>query len=220
MAASGFDRGFTVAELVVTATLIGILVAPVIFSSLRFYADVSSNNRKAALSLDSQSVLRKFTDDVRMASGFDASNIITDPSKPSGWANGGSNHVLIVSTPALDSSGNFIIDSSTGKPYKNEIVFYNDGGTLYRRALPNSSATGNAMMRSCPSAYANQDCPADIIMTSNFGDLSYTFYDNANAQTANVSAARSVRISLEVTDFSASRPTTLTNTLRIALRNT
>lgn len=213
------ENGFTAAELIITITLIGILITPVVFSSFRFYVDVSSNNRKAALSLDSQAALAKFTDDLRMASGVNPTNTINDPSNPDGWTNGGAANVLIISTPAQDNSGNFIVDSNNNESYKNEVVYFKSDNYLYRRSLPNNSASGNTMIQSCPPAAATPDCPADIILTDKLGSVTYTFYDTNGAQTANVAAVRSVKLGLSVTDAVANRPTTINSTIQVALRN-
>lgn len=213
------ENGFTAAELIITITLIGILIAPVVFSSFRFYVDVSSNNRKAALSLDSQAAMAKFTDDLRMASAINPTNTITDSSHPDGWTNGGAEDVLIISTPAQDNSGNFIIDSNNNEPYKNEVIYFKSNNYLYRRSLPNNSASGNTMVQSCPSASATPDCPPDIILTDKLGSVAYIFYDTNGAQTANIAAVRSVKLSLSVTDAVANRPTTITGAVQVALRN-
>lgn len=214
------EGGFTVTEMIVTIALVGLLIVPVVQTSLRFYADATTNNRKAALSLESQATLRKFTDDLRMASGIDATNVISDPNNAGGWTTNSYSHVLVMEAPAQDSAGNFIIDINTNKPYKNEIVYYSDGTNLYRRTLPNTNATGNDMIFSCPPASTTPDCPADITLTKNFGSSSYTFYDSSGNQTADATVARSVKISLTTTDFVLNKPTTITNTIQVALRNT
>lgn len=214
------ERGFTVVELVITITLIGILVAPVVFSSLRFYVDVSSNNHKATLSLDSQAALAKYTEDIRMASGLDPINLINDSSQPSGWTSGGSENVLILSTPAQDSSGDFIIDPNSGEPYRNEIIYYSSGQQLYRRTLKNTSAPGNVIVQSCPAAATTPDCPADVKLTDNFNSVSYTFYDNTGTQTADIAKVRSVKIVLSMTDTSVVKPTVISNFIRVSMRNT
>ncbi|MCA9334665.1 type II secretion system protein, partial [Candidatus Saccharibacteria bacterium] len=194
------EGGFTVTEMIVTIALIGLLIVPVVETSLHFYADATSSNRKATLSLESQATIGKFTEDLRMASGVNASNLISDPNQGGGWATNSANHILVMAMPAQDSDGNFIIDPATGKLYNNEVVYYSSGTTLYRRSLPNTAASGNAMIQSCPPISATLDCPADVVMTKYFSTSTFTFYDSDGIQTADPNAAHSVEIHLETTD--------------------
>ena len=214
------DNGFTVTELVVAITLVGLLIVPVVQTSLRFYADATSSNRKASIALESQATLQKFTEDLRMASGIDATNIIADPNKSGGWTTNSSNHVLILSVPAQNNVGGFIINSSTQKTYKNEIIYYTDGTNLYRRTLPDSNASGNSMVRSCPPESTTLDCPADVTLTNHFDSSSFSFYDSNGAPTGDAAAARSVKITLTTSDAVLNNPTVVTNTIQVALRNT
>ena len=52
--------------------------------------------------------------------------------------------------PARDGDANYIIDTDTGLPYKNEFVYYKSGGDLYRRVLANATAFGNTAVSTCP----------------------------------------------------------------------
>lgn len=214
------DEGFTVVEIITTVVLVGLLITPVIGGMFNFYADVAAGNKQTVMALESQSMVRAIAEDLRVASAIDATNVIADPNAPpGGWATSSSNRVLIISTPALNSSRNFIIDPSTQKPYRNEIIYYTSGKNLLKRTLANTSAAGNAMVRSCPQAVATASCPADVLLSSNFDTSTYTFYDVADAVTATISSARSVKVSVSVNDTVLGRPITATNTIRITFRN-
>ncbi len=215
------DKGFTVVEMITTVALIGLLVTPILGGIFNFYADVAAGNRQTVIALESQTMLRTMAEDLRVATAIDATNILADPNAPSGgWMTSSINKVLIISTPALDSSRNFIIDATTQKPFRNEIVYYFSDTNLYRRTLPNALAGGNAMVRSCPSTSTTSSCPADTLLSSKFDTSSYVFYDVADATTTTVSSARSVKITVSVKDKVFNRPITATNNIRITFRNT
>lgn len=216
---AGPTDGFTLVEVIITVTLIGLLMLPVIGGIFLFYSELAGSNRKASVALETQAAVRSISEELRSSSGLHSNNEITDPNKPFGWATSDDDNVIVVAVPAQDSAHNFIMDSSTGKPYRNEIIYYSDSGILYRRTLPNASAPDNAMIFSCPPTSATNDCPADSILSSKFDDLSLVMYDSSNAITAIPSNARSVTISLSVKDEVYDNKIETTSSVRIAFRN-
>lgn len=212
------ENGFTIAELVITLALIGLLITPIIINGFQFYNGVNSADKLASILLQSKEALRTITEDLRMASGVETSNSISDPNNTSGWTTSSSNHVLVITSPAQDSSRNFIINASTSKPYQNEIVYYNSGSTFYRRTLP-YPVSGNAMVQSCPPASATASCPADTTLTSKFGTSSFTFYNSSDDETSIVASARSVKLTLQLKDNVFGQATTRSNTTQVAFRN-
>lgn len=185
------------------------------------YGDTLRTTLYAQLATESQTVLRSVVEELRQSSSIRTNNANPDSFAPGGsWTTSNSNLILIISTPALNSSNNFIIDSDTGDPYQNEIVYFASGGRLYKRFLANPSAPGNTRKTTCPQANSSASCPPDIIMTNNFKTLSFIFYDQDDATTTSIPNARSIRLFIQMERRSYGKTLTFDNNIRITIRNT
>jgi hypothetical protein len=102
----------------------------------------------------------------------------------------------------------------------NELVYFKDGDTLYKRLLANPDADGNSLVTSCPSSLASDDCPADRKLVENLNTMVFTLYDQDNATTSDPLLARSVKIDLGLERDTFGEPLTYDNSVRITLRNT
>lgn len=214
------QAGFTIVEVLVIVTLLGLLVGPIVGGMFFFYGNVVVSNLQAQLALESQNVLRIIVEELRTSSGVNASNTISDPNEPAGgWNTSNVNLVLIIATPALDASNNFIINTGTGDTYQNEIIYYASGKTLYKRTLANASAAGNTTRTSCPAALATASCPADAKLSDNFNNLSFVFYDQDNNVTTSLPAARSIKMTILLRKIAFGRTIGFDNNIRITIRN-
>lgn len=214
------QNGFTIVEAIIAVVVAAILVTTLLTVTFSFYGNSVRTSTQARLAVESESILRSMVEELRISSGVRASNTISDPNAPAGgWTTSNSSLVLIISTPVFDSSNNFVIDSTTGEPYQNEIVYYATNGTLYKRYLANSSAPGNLFKTSCPAASATSTCPADVALSSHFKDMSFVFYDENNAITSTLSAARSVKMTIDMEQSAFGNIITFTNNIRMTMRN-
>ncbi len=215
------QAGATIVELMVvigTASALFIAFATV---SIYMYGDTVRTSIYAQLATESQTILRSIVEELRQSSSIRESNANADANAPSGgWTTSNSNLILIISTPALDSGNNFILDTGTGDPYQNEIVYFTSGARLYKRFIANTAASGNTRQTTCPDASASSSCPPDILMSSNFKTLSFVFYDQDDATTTTISSARSIRLLIEVERKVAGKTLLFDNTIRITIRNT
>jgi hypothetical protein len=149
-----------------------------------------------------------------------ATNANTDPNAPAGgWTTSNASLVLIIATPVIDTTNNFVINPSTGEPYQNEIVYFANGNTLYKRYLADINAPGNRFKTSCPAALATAACPADVKLSNAFKTMNFTFYDQDDAQTTDLSAARSINMTIHMEHKTFGDTLTFTNNIRITLRN-
>lgn len=214
------QRGFTITELLIAAVVGGALAVVLFSVTLYMYGGVVSNDARAKLLIESQSILRNIVDELRVGSAVKASNSIIDANEPAGgWTTSNDDLILIISTSAQDSSGNFIIDPLTGDPYQNEIIYYADNQNLLRRTLAHPDATGNTLRTNCPAAMASASCPADRVLTANFKDMNFTFYDQDNAVTTDIALARSIAINIEMARDAYGQTIEIDNQIRITLRN-
>lgn len=218
------QEGMTLIEVLIVVTLIGLLIGPIIGGMFYFYGGVVANNQRADLALEAQTILRIISGELRVSAGVREQTTIEDPSKSGGWQTSNDNLVMIMATPALDSNNEFIINSDSGEPYQNELVYHARGGTLYKRTLAHPEAMDNTATTSCLPDETTSSCPPDKILTDNFKGMSFTFYD-LNDQvldeaTDNLVEARSINMIITTEDRVFGRTVTFKNDMRVTLRNT
>jgi prepilin-type N-terminal cleavage/methylation domain-containing protein len=213
-------KGFTITELVVSITIAGILALVLFTATFYYYINAAQSETSTNLALDSQSILTQLTEDIRLADSIANSNTISDTHSPvGGWTTSDPSNIIIIESPATDSSRNIIYDSGTGYPYRNEFVYFISGTNMYKRVLANASAAGNTAKTSCPSASASSTCPPDRLFSPNVSNLTFTFYDASDATTANAAQARSVVLTVNMAQKSFGKNITLNNSTRVTLRN-
>lgn len=214
------ERGFTLPEIVVTVTLVGLLIGPVIVGTFFFYSSMIVSGQQTQLAVESQSILHATVEELRAGSGVRDTNLVADAyAPPEGWNTSNDNLVLIIATPALNDANDFIINPLTGEPYQNEIIYYASENTLYKRYLAHPDAVGNKRRTTCPAANASSTCPADVVLSENFKTMNFVFYDQDNIETSDLNLARSIKllVSMERRDFG--RAINYDNNIRITIRN-
>lgn len=214
------QRGMTVIELIVVIGVISLLIIPATYFMIYFYGGVLKNSVQASLAVESESLLRSVVEELRVSSGVRSTNTLSDPNEPAGgWTTSNSNLVLIVATPVLDNDNNYVIDTNTGEPYNNEIIYFVSGNTLYKRYLADTNATGNRYKTSCPANLASATCPPDIVLSNHFTDMSFIFYDQDDAETNVLTDARSIKLVLDMQRQAFGETMTFQNDIRITMRN-
>lgn len=213
-------RGMTIVELLVAITLLAILVVPITMVMTGFYGDTIKNSIQSRLAVESQNILRSIVEELRVSSGVRDNNTVADPNAPSGgWTTSNASLVLIISTPAMNTAGDFIVDVSTGEPYQNEIVYFASEGKLYKRLLANAAASGNRFKTTCPNSLATATCPPDVQLSDHFKDMTFEFYDQDDAITTTLINARSIKMTIQLQRQSFGRLVEFTNNIRITMRN-
>jgi len=218
----GTNSGFTIVELTISLTVMGIIMVSLMAASVNYLVIITRNNITIDMTVDSQNLLRSTVEELRYGAGVRSSNTITDANEPGGgWTTTNTNFVIIIAAPAEDSSGDYIIDPSTGVPYNNELVYFKGttDNKLYKRILANSNATGNTAVTTCPASVASASCPADIQLINYIDTMQFTLYDQDDATTTDALLARSVKIDLTTTRDTFGSPLTLDNSIRVTLRN-
>ena len=203
--------GFTIPELVVIITVTGILGIAFFGGISNFFALMSRNNAANDLTTSSQNLLRSTVETLRVGGGVRQTNTIADANAPvGGWNTSNEDFVIVIASPALDSSRQYIIDPQTGSPYMNELVYFKDGLNLVRRTLAHPDAVGNSQTTSCP---------ADKVLAEYVKDMVFTLYDQDDNSTNDPLAAFSIKIDLAMERDVAGPPLTLDNSIRVTLRN-
>jgi prepilin-type N-terminal cleavage/methylation domain-containing protein len=214
------SRGFTIVELTV-ALLVGSLLSLTILAfTFTFYMDTIKSQTETSMLIESQTILRRVADDMRYSSQIMVTNNIVDDNEPTdGWTTSNEDLILILSSPATDSTGDFIDDIATGNPYQNEFIYFADGTNLYKRVLANPDATDNRNTTTCPNATASPTCPQDPILSENFQDMSFVFYDQNGDVTTDPTLGRSVDINIDLERNIFGEIIHVDNTVRMTLRN-
>lgn len=212
--------GYTVVELLIVITVIGIMVVPLTFITIHFFGSVTASSLQSQLALEAQNLLRTVTEELRVSSSIRSSNQLNDSNAPAGgWTTSNANLVIIISTPALDSSRQFIIDPLTGSPYQNEIVYFASGKTLYKRILANPDAPGNSWLTTCPASLASSTCPEDKRLTENFKSMNFILYDQDDIVTTDLSLAKSIVVNVSMERPTFGRTLQFDNSMRMTMRN-
>lgn len=219
------NSGFTLPEVIVTLFIIAILSAALMTIYFIFFNQSIRNSYHARLAVESQSILRLVVEELRISSGVRAT------SKPDAnvlgggpnWSTSNANLVLIIATPATDNAGEVLFDESAGMPHQNEYVYYATDNRLYRRILADDTAPGNRYTTSCPPVAASATCPQDALLTSNFKNMSFRFFDQddteINQSTDDITEARSIELTIEMEQKTFGETVTYTNAIRMTMRN-
>jgi len=213
------NRGFTIIEMLVSLAVATGMIAVLFTVTFDYYVATVKAEVATQMALESQSLLSQLTEDIRLADAIGDSSSISDPSNPGGWTTNDPSNIIIVQSPAVDSNKNIIYDASTGYPFSNEYIYFLDSNSMYKRVLKNTAATGNAAVTSCPETTATASCPKDRLFSNKITNLTFTFYDSTDTQTANAVEARSVTFVVNMEKKIYGETITLNNSMRITLRN-
>lgn len=206
-------------ELLIAFTVTAILTLAFIGAITNYLVLITRNNTAIDMTASSQNLMRSTVEALRTGNGVRQSNTIYDPNAPGGWNTSNANFVIVIAVPAEDSSRNYIIDSSTGSPYMNELVYYKSGGSLMRRTLADPDAVGNTTVTTCPANVATTSCPADADLADYATNMSFTLYDQDNSLTTDPTQARSIKIDLTLSRNIFNSPVTINDSIRVTLRN-
>lgn len=214
------QSGFTITELAISLTLAGFLAIMLFMATFYYYANAAQSETATDLALQSQSILTQLTEDIRLGDAIASTNALPDANGPGGgWVTSDPSNIIIIESPAVDSSRNIIYDNSTGYPYSNEFIYFASGANMYKRVLANSAAAGNTAITTCPVAQTTPSCPPDRLFSTNASNLSFTLYDASNATTSDAIQARSVALNVDMAKKVFGKNVTLSNSTRVTLRN-
>lgn len=220
MSVNNPQNGFTLVELTITIAVTAIVAVVFLGVITSYFVTITRNNELTDMTLNSQNLLRTTVENIRFGNGVEQSNTITDPNAPAGgWNTSNSSFVIVLEVPAEDVNHDYIIDPTTGSPYMNELVYYKNGTTLMERTLANPNAAGNTTVTSCPPSLATSSCPADKTLATYVSSMDFVLYDQNAAVTTTPSAARSIQIDLTMQRNAPTSPLTLSDSMRVTLRN-
>lgn len=216
------NRGITITELVIVITMASFIAVLLGSITLTFYGAVLRNEVEARMVVDSQIILRDMVDELRISSAVIQTNNIADPYGPGGgWNTNSDDAILIIQTPVLTSSGEFEIDPITTEPYMNELVYFSEDDTMYRRVLLNSASPSNNRRQTCPAANVGSGtCESpDSELSNDYSSMNFSFYDQDNTVTTIAEDARSIDMTINLQRRIFRANVDIQNNIRATLRN-
>lgn len=217
------QSGYTLVELVIAAVVSGIILVGIMTFLVNSLVNNSVRSARADLLREAQLSLDVMVKDIRLSANVDEINRWMDVNSPNAEATSGlgwksDTDTLILATAAEDTSRNILFQDATHYiTEKNNIIYYVDNGTLYKRTLA-APVAGNAAITSCPPAIADDDCPADRLSVANVSSLSFRYFDS-NDNEVPPANARSVEATLGLRTEKFGREVDVTYTTRTVFRN-
>jgi prepilin-type N-terminal cleavage/methylation domain-containing protein len=214
------QKGFTITELLVAMTAGSIIALTVLSISLFYFSDVMAANAETRLTIEAQTVNRLVAEDMRTATRILTAATLPDANAPvAGWNTSNADLILVLSVPATDVNKNFIFNASTGEPFQNEYIFFEEGGNLFKRVLADTTAPGNVLATSCPEPLVTPSCLADRLLSDSFNTMNFTFFDQDNVITADPLLGRSININIFMEQTVFGQTVRAQNNIRMTLRN-
>ncbi len=212
-------------------TLVELLVALILTTAIstlivNFAIDKLQQSTLQTLQFDlltnAETGLNRVANDVRLATSADENNRWDDnyaPAAPTdtlSWTS--DSDTLVLAVAAQDISRNIIFnDAHDYVSAKNNVVYYLQNGTLYRRVLaaPNSN---NAAKTTCPSASATSSCPADAAVLENVSSFTVHYY-GSDGSTVVPTSAHSVQLDVTLLKHQYGRDIRADYKTRMVFRN-
>ncbi len=208
--------GFTITELLISVALGAIASVLMVTAFVFTYGSVIVQQTKASMTRDSQVFLRRMVEDIRLGNEIRQTNQLTDPSGIT-WTTSDPANIMVITSPATDSSNNLVYNDTTGFPYQNEVIYFSNNNKMYRRIISNPEALTSVQTSTCTAGTTG--CPADIALVNNLSNMLFEFYDSDNNVTTNLPDARSVQVTINLRKKVYGEDIKTTNTTRITLRN-
>lgn len=214
--------GFTLVEalisLVVTSAVVLILTNFMLGGVQQSSMALSRDN----MTKETEQSLDLMTNDIRVSANADQNNRWPDANSPGGSGNQfgwtSNDTALVLATAAKDKSGNIIFaDPANYITEKNNVVYFVQNGTLYKRVIADP-VSGNAAVTTCPAAEASSSCPADTELLHNITAFSITYMNGQN-QSVTPTDARAIQIHVTVTKDVFKQPVSADYTTRMVFRN-
>ncbi|MFO0971187.1 MAG: prepilin-type N-terminal cleavage/methylation domain-containing protein [Candidatus Saccharimonadales bacterium] len=216
------QQGVTLVEVIISITIISVLSLVLMNFMVNWLQQHLITQTRSALLTQAQDTLDQVTNDIRLASGADAQNRILDDNAPNAptnrqsWRSG--NAVLILATAAEDKNRNIIFsDPVQYISEKNNVIYFVNNATLYRRVLA-ASVADNRERTTCPLSAANNICSSDRKMAEYVTEFRVRYF-NAENQEVQPEDARSVQLEIKLRKKAFGQTIESTDRTRMVFRN-
>jgi prepilin-type N-terminal cleavage/methylation domain-containing protein len=212
-------QGFTLVELLITMVLISI-IAIMLSNFIANWLQVGSVSRaRADLLANAESALDTANTDIRLSGGANLYNRWADANAPGAddysWTS--DSDTLILAKAAVDSSQNVIFaDPAKYISQKDNVIYYLDGQTLYRRVIKSDDST-DAAVTTCPPPGAS-GCPADRVIATGVSSFNVKYFNADNEQVA-PDDARSIQLAITLQNTVGGKAINASYDTRMVFRN-
>ncbi|MDZ7744673.1 MAG: hypothetical protein U5K77_02850 [Candidatus Saccharibacteria bacterium] len=215
------QSGNTLLEVTLTVAVLAIVTVAISMFAITTMRQYTTAQAKANILYESQLALTVAQEDIRLAASAEEQNRWPDenaPGAPDEYSWQSSTDTLILATAALDNSGDIIFaDPAEYISEKNNVIYFTDNGTLYKRTLA-SPVSDNAATTSCPESGVSSSCPADKKMLNNVSLFSVR-YLNENDQEVSPPDARSIELTVVSSDQAYGQDIEVEYKTRMVFRN-
>jgi prepilin-type N-terminal cleavage/methylation domain-containing protein len=212
------QEGFTITELLIAVAVASIASVLIMYVFVFMYGSLIKEQTRSQMVLESQVFLKRMVDDIRVANQILTSNSLPDSYAPAGgWVTSDPANIIVLTQPVTDSANDFIFDDGTGYPYQNEIVYFSAASTMYRRTLANSAPLDNRAITTCPDGITG--CQQDTRLTDRLLNMQFVFYDINDVITLVPEQARSVGLTVNLSQRVYGQDIAISNQTRVTLRN-
>lgn len=216
------SRGFTLVEGLVAISVTSLVVLVVTVFMINNIQQSTLASARQNMLRELQQTLDLAANDIRLSANADTNNRWPDSNSPSGasspysWTSNA--NTLVLATAAEDQSGTVIFsDPQNYVTVKNNIIFFVQNGTLYKRTLA-ADDSNNASKTTCPAASANSACPADKELLTNVQSFTVTYLDGQN-QSVIPTNARSIELRAQTSKQLYSQTVRADYTTKMVFRN-
>jgi prepilin-type N-terminal cleavage/methylation domain-containing protein len=195
------ENGFTLIEIMTVTAVTGILLVIIMVFVSNSLVSTTVQSARSDLLREAQQGLDGIGRDIRLSASAEENNRWEDENAPGAptdllsWES--DNDTLILATAAIDTENNVLFqDPLQYITYKNNVIYFVEGGTLFRRTLA-ADIADNAARTSCPKQYATSSCKADSELMNNVTDFSVRYLSGDDEEVTPPNA-RSVEISVKL----------------------
>ncbi len=216
------QAGLTLVELLIALILTAALSGLIISFSVDKLEQSAIQTMRYDLLTNAETGLNRVTNDIRIASDADTNNRWQDPYSPGAPSNElswqSNSSTLVLAIAAVDNKNNIIFDDAHDYvSAKNNIIYYVQNGSLYRRVLA-APVSGNAAVTTCPPIDATTSCPADADVLDNVSSFSIQYYDSNGTVTTPVDA-HSVQLNVTLSENKFGQNISVQYATRMVFRN-
>lgn len=213
------NAGYTLVEVTISLAVTSILIFSILSFAVNILVTYADTTARSGLLSQAHTAMDIATNDVRLSASADDNNRWIDSNAPGGdygWQS--DSDTLVLATAVEDDNGDIIFaDPLEYISEKNNIVYFVQGGSLYKRVIE-SPVAGNSAVSTCPQAEASESCPADKQLLDNVDSFSVVYLDGNGSEVAPTDA-RSVELTINLYSEEFSRPISVNYTTGMVFRN-
>lgn len=215
--------GFTLVEMLVATAVTSLMIVLIMTFLVNTLATNATDTARADLLREAQLALDAMNKDIRLSANADSINRWEDSNSPNAEATNGfgwssDSDTLVLATAATDTNKSVLFSDATHYiTFKDNIIYYLQDGSLYKRMLAGDVAN-NAAQTTCPEALAHPGCLADRKLVNNVQSFTIR-YLNGNGEEVDPDQARLIEAILNLSATKYGREISASYKTKMVFRN-